>query len=679
MKKILLAALFAPLVAFAQTYPSPTFQNTTVLGTLTSATSTISGGSINGATVGATTPSTGAFTTLSTTGLATLNGLSVTNAPTFSTPLPIASGGTGQATTSAAAHAFGLGTTDTPTFYGITLNGSTAHGLVVGGGNGNPATYTAAGTAGNVLASNGASSDPTFQQLTASMVNYTAPITGAATRTQQAKNADVVSVMDTGADPTCTTDSAPAFRQAMADVAYGGEIDIPKGCYLLNSATNNAILDFTPFPNKGINWKGQGWTLKTGGSFSFGSGTGPSGSILVIGSAISNTTDFYHQAPTDLVIGGVSFRDFAIVASTGAYGTPHGQNGFNFDGTANANGYIENMLMDNLFIDNFASGSSILVNAGTTNLQGVLAGADIRNSKFMNFRGIALGDSDTIEDNIIGANAGTTGAVGINFYNVSGATNTRILNNDMVNFNGMILVGGCTKCIIDGNEFEQSTGSSNALGAMISLSGANGVIDTPTITNNSISQNSAVANYTPLNVSNANGARISSNRFSTLSAYSDVIINSNSSYSVVSADNQSWVNGVAQSSVAVQDSGTKSMLLGQPWTAFSPTVTASSGTFGSVSAFGRYKLTGNKTMHVEYDITITTVGTASGTVNVSLPSGFTAAAYESIAGKEVATTGDGLASYISTGSGTFLISNSAGSSIIGASNHLILTGTIEVQ
>jgi hypothetical protein len=77
----------------------------------------------------------------------------------------VGSGGTGAATATAAAHALGLGTTDTPTFYGITVNGSTAHGLVVGGGNGNPATYTAAGTAGQPLLSGGASADPAYGTL----------------------------------------------------------------------------------------------------------------------------------------------------------------------------------------------------------------------------------------------------------------------------------------------------------------------------------------------------------------------------------------------------------------------------------------------------------------------------------------------------------------------------------
>jgi hypothetical protein len=49
MKKLLLAALFAPLVALGQTYPSPTFQNTTITGTLTAG--ALSASTLSGATI----------------------------------------------------------------------------------------------------------------------------------------------------------------------------------------------------------------------------------------------------------------------------------------------------------------------------------------------------------------------------------------------------------------------------------------------------------------------------------------------------------------------------------------------------------------------------------------------------------------------------------------------------
>lgn len=272
-----------PAMAFAQIFPSPTFQNLTVNGTATIATSALSGGSINGTTVGATTPSTGAFTTLSSTGLATLNGLSLTS------PLAIASGGTGQTTAAAAAHAFGLGTTDTPTFYGVTINGSTAHGLIVGGGNGSPATYTAAGTAGqpllsggafadpaygtlgvagggtglanipqyNVLTgngtgsvsaiapsttaglpfvSNGSSAAPSFSSIATGAVNYNQGNINAVTRTTTSRLQDRESVMDFGCDNTGATPDDTCFANAVAALpTSGGTIYIPSGVYLVNA------------------------------------------------------------------------------------------------------------------------------------------------------------------------------------------------------------------------------------------------------------------------------------------------------------------------------------------------------------------------------------------------------------------------------------------------------------
>lgn len=82
IKRILIAALLWPVLALAQSYPSPTFQNLTVLGTLTP--TTISGGSYTGST----------FTNPTITG-GTISGLS--------SPLPVASGGTNSASASGTA------------------------------------------------------------------------------------------------------------------------------------------------------------------------------------------------------------------------------------------------------------------------------------------------------------------------------------------------------------------------------------------------------------------------------------------------------------------------------------------------------------------------------------------------------------------------------------------------
>jgi hypothetical protein len=65
---------------------------------------------------------------------------------------------------------------------------------------------------------------------------------------------------------------------------------------------------------------------------------------------------------------------------------------------------------------------------------------------------------------------------------------------------------------------------------------------------------------------------------------------------------------------------------GTAWTPYVPVVTANAGVFTSVAATGRYKTLG-KTVFVEIEIDITTNGTASGFVLVTLPLTAKAAKY----------------------------------------------------
>jgi hypothetical protein len=68
------------------------------------------------------------------------------------------------------------------------------------------------------------------------------------------------------------------------------------------------------------------------------------------------------------------------------------------------------------------------------------------------------------------------------------------------------------------------------------------------------------------------------------------------------------------------DSSTSTGLLwdNATWTTYTPTVTAGSGSFTTVSASGRYKRIG-KLCCVQIDVNITTNGTAAGSVNATLP------------------------------------------------------------
>jgi hypothetical protein len=63
---------------------------------------------------------------------------------------------------------------------------------------------------------------------------------GSTARTLAARASDRFNVLDFGADPSGTTDSAAAFAAAMAAIPTGtwGRVLVPRGSYLLNSAVN---------------------------------------------------------------------------------------------------------------------------------------------------------------------------------------------------------------------------------------------------------------------------------------------------------------------------------------------------------------------------------------------------------------------------------------------------------
>lgn len=85
-------------------------------------------------------------------------------------------------------------------------------------------------------------STPTCAQPTASDVQYTATGTGGTARSQAAKNADVVSILDYGGNNTCSAANDTAIANAFANLsANGGEIYFPGGCYTFNSADTLAI------------------------------------------------------------------------------------------------------------------------------------------------------------------------------------------------------------------------------------------------------------------------------------------------------------------------------------------------------------------------------------------------------------------------------------------------------
>lgn len=115
--------------------------------------------------------------------------------------------------------------------------------------------------------------------------------------------------------------------------------------------------------------------------------------------------------------------------------------------------------------------------------------------------------------------------------------------------------------------------------------------------------------------------------------------------------------------------------IGDPWTAWTPTVTAQTGTFTSVSGSGRY-ISAGKLVIWSASITITTVGTASGAVVLPLPVTASAINLHVGTGRENTSTGNALLAYTNTTSAAYILTYN-NTSAIGAGRTLILAGTYE--
>jgi hypothetical protein len=132
--------------------------------------------------------------------------------------------------------------------------------------------------------------------------------------------------------------------------------------------------------------------------------------------------------------------------------------------------------------------------------------------------------------------------------------------------------------------------------------------------------------------------------------------------------------------VSVFVSGAAGMLFMQTaeiaWMAYTPTLSATTGTLTSASATGRYMKVG-KTVNVEMKIIITTNGTAAGSLRATLP--FTCSAFPFvISGREDAVTGKMLQGNIGAGSNQCFVFAYDGTYAGGSGYVMQLSGTYEV-
>jgi hypothetical protein len=114
------------------------------------------------------------------------------------------------------------------------------------------------------------------------------------------------------------------------------------------------------------------------------------------------------------------------------------------------------------------------------------------------------------------------------------------------------------------------------------------------------------------------------------------------------------------------------------WTTYTPVVTSQTGTITAYTATGRYKQL-NKTVILETDVVITTFGTASGVMIVTLPVTSAAFRYAGISFDYGGTLKSG-AGYINGGTTPtfFTTADSTGNTFFGANTKVVSSFTYEV-
>jgi hypothetical protein len=153
------------------------------------------------------------------------------------------------------------------------------------------------------------------------------------------------------------------------------------------------------------------------------------------------------------------------------------------------------------------------------------------------------------------------------------------------------------------------------------------------------------------------------------------VANTNITGNIISSQITSVANTQITGILAAANGGTGNN--GGAWTAYTPTISAATGTITTSSATGQYQLIG-KTCIVSMTITITTAGTGANQLFATLP--FTSAAriQSGTTGAEVNSTGNGVKGYIPTSSTQLQLTYYNNSTPIGSGNVIIVTTTYEI-
>ena len=482
---------------------------------------------------------------------------------------------------------------------------------------------------------------------TAIATNTTAIATNTtAITTVTTKLADFISVRSYGAAIDGVTDDTTAIAAAIAATPSGGTLYFPAGSYLISGSGSQIFTITTP-----INILGMG--SNAGAAVS---GT-TSGSTFLLAASVPNTRDVFHiVGVTNSVLRGYSFKNFNVGVISGGLG----QNVLHFDSTAGTTTGFAEVVIDNVAMGPSASsgGNSIFVNNGTgTNTNGGTFNFTVQKSYLaggVQFR--QAGDTLRVIDNIItGVNAGVLSS------QVAGAGQLLVLNNNITNSGGAVVINSGYAPVIAFNEIESGT-TTEANGALVDISGAVSSVSSAKIINNQIQATSGTA--TPIRVAVATTTFIDGNRLSTPSAYAHIVNTASATGTTIGLGNEFDGGGANYT-----DSGTGTIDPLGAWVSYTSTFASTTGT-ATVAA--KKKVVG-KTIFVNIGVTFTSAVT--GTFTVTLPT--TSLNNAVISGKEIAIGGLGAAGWALASSNSLSVLSDAGGQFTTNAMVIILTGSYE--
>ncbi len=251
------------------------------------------------------------------------------------------------------------------------------------------------------------------------------------------------------------------------------------------------------------------------------------------------------------------------------------------------------------------------INSAGANVNGGLYACTIEKNYISGISLNSSGDSIWIKNNTL---AGSNEGVYANL--IADAGNLVISENNTSAAKAAVIIDRAVTWEIINNEFEQVVTNTGANNTLVDLRGSTATLGPGRFSGNMVQDIGSTGNPTLIRVGAVTGATLDNNRFATSTARVGVSITASATDTRYGAGNT--LHDATISNAGVNTMFVRGATAQDAWTAYTPTLTAGSGSFTSASATGAYQRVG-KDVHVRVDVLITTVGTAATSLIFTLP------------------------------------------------------------